>query len=83
MLSRGSDPRLDEPGDFISRGCESVPLHTRIHFLSSAKPAAQRAVQQLIDCYGQCDIAAASCIVAIGGDGTALRALQATLPTDG
>ena len=62
----------------MSRGCESVPLHIRIHFLSSAKPAAQ-----LIDCYGQCDIVAESCIVAIGGDGTALRALQATLPTDG
>ena len=33
--------------------------------------------------YGQCDIAAASYMVAIGGDGTALRALQAALPTPG
>jgi NAD+ kinase len=38
-------------------------------------------MQQLIDRYGQSDIAAAGCVVAIGGDGTALRALHAALRT--
>ena len=60
-----------------------MPVHTNIHFLGSARPAAQQGVQQLIKRCGQCDIAAASYTVAIGGDGTALRALQAALPTAG
>jgi NAD+ kinase len=55
-------------------------VHTKIHFMGSAKPAAQQAVQQLIDRYGQSEIAAASYVVTVGGDGTALRALHALLP---
>ena len=54
-------------------------LQNRLHFLGSAKPAAQRAVQQLIACYGQSDIADASYVVAIGRDGTALNALHAVI----
>jgi NAD+ kinase len=82
MFSRWSDPKLDEAGEFMSRD-RSVPLHTNIHFLGSGRATTQQAAQQLISRYGQCDIAAASYIVAIGGDGTALRALQAALPTAG
>lgn len=59
----------------------AVPL--RIHFMCSAKPAAQLALRQLIDRYGQNDIAEASYVVAIGGDGAALKALHAVLPTAG
>jgi NAD+ kinase len=72
-----------EAEEFIAYGRGSLPVHTNIHFLGSSKPAAQHALQQLIDCYGQCDIAAANCVVAIGGDGTALRALQAAFLTTG
>ena len=53
----------------------------RIHFLGSAKPAAQRAVQLLVARYGQSAIEEATHIVAIGGDGTALNALHAVRPT--
>jgi NAD+ kinase len=49
-------------------------VHTKIHFMGSAKPAAQQAV------HGQSEIAAASYVVTVGGDGTALRALHALLP---
>jgi NAD+ kinase len=45
------------------------------------KPAAQLAVMEFIDRYGQCDLDTATHIVAIGGDGTALRALHAALRT--
>jgi NAD+ kinase len=48
----------------------------KIHFTSSAKPAAQHTVQQFIDRYGQNDLADATYVVAIGGDGTALNALR-------
>src|ERR1051326_9333669 len=49
----------------------------KIHFTGSPKPEAQRAVQELISRYGQCDIIAADYVVAIGGDGTTLNTLQA------
>jgi NAD+ kinase len=55
----------------------------RAHFLGSKKPAARDAVQQLIDRYGQSDIAAANYVVAIGGDGTTLKALDAVRPMSG
>ena len=58
-------------------------MHTNIHFLASPKPAAQRAVRQFVDRYGQYDIATASHVVAIGGDGTTLRALHAVRPAMG
>jgi NAD+ kinase len=51
----------------------------RIHFFGSAKPAARQAIQQLIDRYGQNEMTDAECIVAIGGDGTTLKALHAVL----
>jgi NAD+ kinase len=51
----------------------------KIHFTGSAKPAAQHTVQQLIDRYGQNDLADATYVVAIGGDGTALNALRSVM----
>lgn len=47
-----------------------------IHFVGSNRPLALRAKQQLIDRYGQTDIADAAYIVAVGGDGTTLSALE-------
>jgi NAD+ kinase len=49
----------------------------KIHFFGSPKAAAQSAVQQLTARYGQNEIGAADYVVAIGGDGTTLNALQA------
>ena len=51
----------------------------KIHFTGSSKPAAQHTVQQLIDRYGQNDLADATYVVAIGGDGTALNALRSVM----
>jgi NAD+ kinase len=48
----------------------------RIHFIGSQKSAAQRAVQGLVERYGQAELAEAAVICAIGGDGTILSALQ-------
>jgi NAD+ kinase len=56
-----------------------VPLH----FMASPKPVAQRAVTELIERYGQTDLAGAACVVVVGGDGTTLKALQAVLATPG
>jgi len=55
----------------------------KIHFTGSAKPTAQHIVQQLIDRYGQNDLANAAYVVAIGGDGTALSALRSVMATPG
>jgi NAD+ kinase len=52
----------------------------KIHFVGSKKPAARDAVRQFIDRYDQSDIAAADYVVAIGGDGTTLKALDAVRP---
>jgi NAD+ kinase len=52
----------------------------KIAFLSSPRAAAQRALKDLTDRYGQATPEDAEYIVSVGGDGTALRALQATLP---
>jgi len=51
----------------------------RISFVASPKPAAQEIVRQLVRLHGQSDTRDADCIVAVGGDGTVLRALHATL----
>lgn len=51
----------------------------KIAFLASARPAAQTALEELKDRYGQTSLPDADYIVAIGGDGTTLKALQATL----
>jgi NAD+ kinase len=48
-------------------------------FLASPKPAAQRALKQLTDRYGQSDLTEADCVVPIGGDGVALNALHTVL----
>jgi NAD+ kinase len=53
-----------------------------LHFSASGKPAAQTALADLITRYGQCEIGTADCVVAIGGDGTTLRALSAVMPYD-
>jgi NAD+ kinase len=50
-----------------------------IAFLASARPAAQQALSELLDRYGQSDLSDADYLVAIGGDGTALKALHAVL----
>jgi len=50
-----------------------------IAFLGSAKPAAQGAVRALIERYGQSDLSVADYVVAIGGDGTVLKALHAVM----
>jgi NAD+ kinase len=52
----------------------------KIAFLASARPAAQRALVELADRYGQTELPNADYVVAIGGDGTTLKALQAILP---
>ena len=53
----------------------------KIAFLASAKPAAQQALSELVQRYGQSDLSDADYIVAIGGDGTVLKALHAVLLT--
>ena len=58
-------------------------VHMKIHFMGSAKPTAQRTVQQLIEIYGQSDLAEAAYVVAIGGDGTTLKALSSVPATVG
>jgi NAD+ kinase len=55
-------------------------MSRNLHFYASGKPAAQAALADLIARYGQCDIATADCVVAIGGDGTTLRALSSLMP---
>jgi hypothetical protein len=52
----------------------------KIHFTRSAKPAPQHTAQQLIDRYGQNDLANAAYVVAIG-DGTALNTLRSVMAT--
>jgi NAD+ kinase len=54
-----------------------------IHFQASMKPAAQLAMKEFIDLYGQSNLDTATHIVAIGGDGTALKALYTALPASG
>ena len=51
----------------------------KIAFFASARPAAQTALEELTDRYGQTALPDADYIVAIGGDGTTLKVLQATL----
>jgi NAD+ kinase len=54
-------------------------MSTPLHFIASAKPLAQMIVTELIERYGQADISCSACVVAIGGDGTTLKALEAVL----
>jgi len=58
-------------------------VHMKIYFMGSAKPTARRTVQQLIEIYGQSDLAEAAYVVAIGGDGTTLKALHSVLAMAG
>ena len=55
----------------------------RICFVASPRPAAQDIVRQLTDRYGQFAPPDADYVVAVGGDGTVLKALHATLATPG
>lgn len=50
-----------------------------IHFIAAQKPRAQSVAAELISRYGQATLSNASYMVAIGGDGTTLNALQAAL----
>ena len=52
-----------------------------LHFLASPKPLAQLIVTKLVEQYGQADLSGAACVVAVGGDGTTLKALEAVLNT--
>lgn len=52
-----------------------------LHFMASAKPLAQKIVTKLVGRHGQAELASAICVVAVGGDGTTLKALQAVLAT--
>ena len=52
----------------------------KIAFLALLKPAAQY-FSELVSAYGQSDLSDADYIVAIGGDGTVLKALHAAPPT--
>lgn len=51
------------------------------HFIGSQRPLAQALVADLVDRYGQADLEDAVCVVAVGGDGTTLKALQAIMAT--
>lgn len=53
----------------------------KIAFRASPRPGAQRALKELSGRYGQTPAAEADFIVAIGGDGTALKALHEALAT--
>jgi NAD+ kinase len=48
----------------------------KVHFIGSKKLTAQKAVQELVDKYGQTDPTDAAVICAVGGDGTILSALH-------
>ena len=52
-------------------------VNMRISFFGSARPEIVKVLNELEARYGNCDISDAECVVAIGGDGTALRALHA------
>ncbi|PWU70792.1 NAD kinase [Ochrobactrum sp. POC9] len=51
----------------------------RISFVASTRPDAQVVLGKLVDKYGHCETAEADYIVALGGDGTALRALHTAM----
>jgi NAD+ kinase len=55
----------------------------RVCFVASPRPAAQDIVRQLADRHGQCELPAADYVVVVGGDGTILKALHATLTAPG
>jgi NAD+ kinase len=55
----------------------------RICFVASPRPPAQDIVHELTGRYGQCDMRDADYVAAVGGDGTALKALHATLAMPG
>ena len=52
----------------------------KIAFFASAAPAAQAALNALRTLYGEANLAEADYVVAIGGDGLALRALYSVIP---
>ncbi|MFN7709347.1 MAG: NAD kinase [Holosporales bacterium] len=48
----------------------------KLHFVASHRPQAQHALDHFLTHYGQTDLASATVIVALGGDGFMLRTLQ-------
>jgi len=56
--------------------------NSRVHFIASSSDAAQLALQAMTSRYGQCELANANVIVALGGDGFMLRTLHRLLPAD-
>ncbi|MEP3630068.1 MAG: NAD(+)/NADH kinase, partial [Hyphomicrobiales bacterium] len=49
------------------------------HFVASQADDAQQALQECLDLYGQCDAESADVIVALGGDGMMLQAVNSVL----
>jgi len=54
-----------------------------LHFVASRRPEAKKLAEAMIGKYGQTDAARAACIVAVGGDGTTLKALSMVLGKPG
>lgn len=54
----------------------------KIHFFSSQKPRAQKALEEVKSKYGSHDPDKADAVVVLGGDGTMLRALHALVDLD-
>ena len=61
---------------------ESPKVPSRIAFTASATEFAQGACARLIAAYGNCPLAQAQVVVALGGDGFMLQTLHATETTD-
>ena len=55
----------------------------RISFFASARPEAVRCLGEFEARYGNCEFSDAECVVAIGGDGTVLRALHTAMLVSG
>ena len=53
---------------------------SRIHFVASGKPVAQTILAELVERYRIATLADADYVVAVGGDGTILQALHASMP---
>jgi NAD+ kinase len=57
-------------------------MSKRIHFVASAAPAAQKALESMHRHYGHSEIDESEVIVALGGDGFMLRTLHELIDTD-
>lgn len=53
----------------------------KLHFIASARPDAQERCEEMIARYGQTDLGACDHVIALGGDGMMLQALNSTFET--